>query len=294
MPFTDRADAGRRLAGCLQRFRDEDVVVLGLPRGGVPVAYEVAQRLGAPLDVIVVRKLGVPFQPELAMGAIGEGGVRIIDDDLVSRALVSDEELAAVEARERAELERRARRFRGGGPRTPLAERTVIVVDDGVATGSTARAACGAARAQGAARVVLAVPLGPPDSIAELRADADEVVCPETHRWLVAIGQFYADFAQVSDEDVIGLLARAGAKSAAAAGAPQPVPTAADDPPVWDEDVAVDAGLVRLVAHLSVPEHARGAVIFVHGSGSSSHSPATATSPRSSIGPGWPRCCSTC
>jgi putative phosphoribosyl transferase len=273
MPFTDRADAGRRLAGCLQRFRDEDVVVLGLPRGGVPVAYEVAERLGVPLDVIVVRKLGVPFQPELAMGAIGEGGVRIIDDDLVSRTLVSDEELAAVEARERAELERRARRFRGGGPRTPLAGRTVIVVDDGVATGSTARAACGVARAQGAARVVLAVPLGPPDSIAELRADADEVVCLETHRWLVAIGQFYADFSQVSDEEVIGLLARAGAKSAAAAGAPQPVPTAADDPPVRDEDVAVDAGLVRLVAHLSIPEHALGAVIFVHGSGSSRHSP---------------------
>jgi putative phosphoribosyl transferase len=273
MPFADRADAGRRLAEQLERFRGEDVVVLGLPRGGVPVAFEVARALGAPLDVIVVRKLGLPFQPELAMGAIGEGGVRIVDRDLVRRTLVSDEELAAVEAGERAELDRRARRFRGDRPPTPLAGRTAIVVDDGVATGSTARAACQVARAQGAARLVLAVPVGPPDSIAGLRAVADKVVCLEAHRWFVAIGQFYADFSQTPDEEVLDLLERAAAVPAAAAASPHPSTAAAADPPVRDEEVEVAAGPVPLAGHLTVPEQALGAVVFAHGSGSSRHSP---------------------
>jgi putative phosphoribosyl transferase len=202
------------------RFRRADAAVLGLPRGGVPVAFEVARALGAPLDVIVVRKLGLPSQPELAMGAIGEGGVRTVDRALVRRALVSDEELAAVEARERAELDRRARHLRGDRGPVPLAGRTAIVVDDGVATGSTARAACQVARAQGAAHVVLGVPVGPPDSIAELEAgdDIDEVVCFEIHPLFVAIGQFYADFTQTSDDEVLDLLTRA------AAGAPAPRP----------------------------------------------------------------------
>src|SRR5690606_13759866 len=142
MFFADRVDAGRRLASRLQHLRDESVVVLGLPRGGVPVASEVARALDAPLDVIVVRKLGVPFQPELGMGAIGEDGVRIIIDEIVRMAGVSISELAAVETRERAELERRAQRFRGGRPRAALAGRTAVIVDDGIATGSTARAAC--------------------------------------------------------------------------------------------------------------------------------------------------------
>jgi putative phosphoribosyl transferase len=270
MPFADRSDAGRRLADRLEQFRGEDVVVLGLPRGGVPVASEVAQALGAPLDVIVVRKLGLPFQPELAMGAIGEGGVRIVDRDLIRRALVSDEELAAVEASERAELDRRARRFRGDRTPAPLAGRTAIVVDDGVATGSTARAACQVARARGAARVVLAVPVGPPDSITELSAVADEVVCLETHTWFAAIGQFYADFSQTPDEEVLDLLERAAAGPAAAAPSPR---SAAADPPVRDEEVEVAAGPVHLAGRLTVPEHPIGAVVFAHGSGSSRHSP---------------------
>jgi putative phosphoribosyl transferase len=258
------------LADRLEHFRGEDVVVLGLPRGGVPVAFEVARALGAPLDVIVVRKLGLPFQPELAMGAIGEGGVRIVDRALVRLARVSDEELAAVEASERAELDRRARRFRGHRAPAPLAGRTVIVVDDGVATGSTARAACQVARARGAARVVLAVPVAPPDSITELSAVADEVVCLETHALFLAIGRFYADFSQTPDEEVLDLLERATAGPAAAPPSPR---SAAADPPVRDEDVEVAAGPVHLGGHLTIPERPIGAVMFVHGSGSSRHSP---------------------
>ena len=206
MVFANRADAGRRLAARLLDLRDKRVVVLGLPRGGVPVAFEVARALGAPLDVIVVRKLGVPFQPELGMGAIGEDGVRVINREVVRAAGVSAGELAAVEARERAELERRARRFRGGRPRQPLDGRVAVVVDDGIATGSTARAACQVARLQGAARVVLAVPVAPPGWEARIGAVADELVAVETPAPFFAIGQFYADFTQTTDDEVAGCL----------------------------------------------------------------------------------------
>ncbi|MBX6386121.1 MAG: phosphoribosyltransferase [Microbispora sp.] len=187
----------------------EDAVVLGLPRGGVPVAFQVARALGAPLDVIVVRKLGVPYQPELGFGAIGEGGVRVVNPDVVRLANVTREEMAAVERAERAELERRARRFRGDRKPVDLAGRTVIIVDDGIATGGTARAACQVARAQGAARVVLAVPVGAPETIASLRRDADEVVCLETPDHFYAIGAWYEDFSQTSDEDVVECLRQA-------------------------------------------------------------------------------------
>lgn len=163
MLFINRVDAGRRLGERLQHLRGDNVVVVGLPRGGVPVASEVARVLGAPLDVIVVRKLGVPFQPELGMGAIGEGGVRVLNEALVGSAGVTPDELAAVERRERAELDRRIRRYRGGRLGVSLAGRTVVIIDDGIATGSTARAACRVVRAQGAARVVLAVPVAPRD-----------------------------------------------------------------------------------------------------------------------------------
>ncbi len=182
MLFIDRVDAARQLGEKLRGYAGKDVVVVGLPRGGVPVAYEVAAALGAPLDVIVVRKLGIPFQPELAMGAVGEGGVTIISDWLVHEARVSEQELAAVEKRERDEVERRARQFRRGRPALPLAGRTVIVVDDGIATGSTAHAACQVARAQGARRVILAVPVGPDGVADRLGPDADEVICLQTRR----------------------------------------------------------------------------------------------------------------
>jgi predicted phosphoribosyltransferase len=204
--FADRADAGEQLAERLLHLRDEDVIVLGLPRGGVPVAFEVARALGAPLDVIVVRKLGVPRQPELGMGAIGEDGARIINRDVLSAAGATEGDLAAVEQRERVELERRARRYRGDHPRIPLTGRTVIVVDDGIATGSTARAACHVARAHGATHVVLAVPIAPRDWYHRIGDDADELVCVETVRAFFAIGQFYDDFSQTSDAEVVSCL----------------------------------------------------------------------------------------
>ncbi len=269
MMFVDRVDAGRRLAARLEHLRGAPVVVLGLPRGGVPVAGEVAAALGAPLDVIVVRKLGVPFQPELAMGAIGEGGVRVLNAQIVRMAGVSEGELATVEARERAELDRRARRFRGDRPPVQLAGRTAVVVDDGIATGSTARAACQVARAQGAAKVVLAVPVAPPGWQARIGPDADELICLATPAMFFAIGQFYDDFSQTTDEEVSACLERA------ADGVPVSAMTGArvDDPPTRDEEVEVEAGLVRLGGHLTLPEHAVGVVVFAHGSGSSRHSP---------------------
>ena len=192
MMFADRDDAGRQLAARLGHLRGEPVVVLGLPRGGVPVAFQVAQTLGSPLDVIVVRKLGVPFQPELAMGAVGEGGVRVINRQVVHGARVSQDELAAVQAREQAAVEARAARYRARWPRLPLNGRVAVVVDDGIATGATARAACQIARAHGAARVVLAVPVAPPGWQANIGADADELVCARTPREFFVIGELYA------------------------------------------------------------------------------------------------------
>jgi putative phosphoribosyl transferase len=162
--FLDRLDAGQRLGERLSSLRGPDIVVLGLPRGGVPVAFEVARVLGAPLDVLVVRKLGVPFQPELAMGAIGEDGALVLNHGVMQQIQISRSKFVAIEQRERAELESQATRYRNGYPRISLVGRTAVVVDDGIATGSTARAACRVARAQHAARVVLAVPVAPPSS----------------------------------------------------------------------------------------------------------------------------------
>jgi putative phosphoribosyl transferase len=207
--FANRADAGRRLAEkCPRAAMGETVVVLGLPRGGVPVAYEVATALAAPLDIIVVRKLGVPFRPELAMGAIGEGDVRIVNHDVVRHAGVTAAEFEAVETRERAELARRASRFRGHHDRRPLRGCTALIVDDGIATGSTVRAACQVARAEGAARVIVAAPIAPPSAVDKLGAVADEVIVLAKPRSLMAIGQFYDDFSQTSDTQVVRLLER--------------------------------------------------------------------------------------
>jgi putative phosphoribosyl transferase len=261
MPFLDRADAGRRLAGLLASRpgieRGAGIVVLGLPRGGIPVGYEIARALDAPLDVILVRKIGLPAQPELAMGAIGEDGVRVVNDEVIEAEHVSGQEFAGVEEQERAELSRRADRYRAGHPRVPLTGKTAIVVDDGIATGSTARAACQVARAHGAARVVLAVPVAPPSSIEALASVADEVVCVEVPEPFLAIGQWYRDFAQTSDEEVVALLDRArdGAQGEEA------------------RDVIVMAGTVPLPGRLDVPAGARGVVVFAHGSGSGRTSP---------------------
>ena len=206
MLFVDRQDAGRLLGERLNLLRGHDVVVLGLPRGGVPVAAEVARALDAPLDVIVVRKLGVPSQPELGVGAIGEGDVQIINPEVQAAARISDDEISAIERHERSELERRAVRFRGGRPAVTLKGRTVVIVDDGIATGSTARAACQVARARGAARVVLAVPVAPSDTVARVAGDADRVVCLYSPADFYAIGQYYRDFNQTTDDEVVRLL----------------------------------------------------------------------------------------
>ena len=207
--FKDRADAGRQLAQRVAFLRGQDVVVLGLPRGGVPVAFEVAEALQAPLDVLVVRKLGVPFQPELAFGAIGEGGVRVINESVVREANLSDEDMAAVEKQQRAEVQCRSQRFRQGREQISLAGRVAVIVDDGIATGATAKAACQVARAQGASRVVLAVPIGAADTAEELAPYADAVVCLHAPEFFYAVGQGYRNFTQTSDDEVVALLDRA-------------------------------------------------------------------------------------
>jgi putative phosphoribosyl transferase len=209
MIFKDRTDAGGRLAERLKHLRGEDLVVLGLPRGGVPVAFEVATALDAPLDVIVVRKLPVPYQPELALGAIGEGDVRVLDERITGQVRLPAEDIAEIENAQRAELLRRVEMFRAGQERIALTGRTALVVDDGLATGSTARAACRVARAQGAARVVLAVPVGAAEAVSMLRQDADDVVCLETPARFMAVGQWYGDFRQTPDREVADLLDRA-------------------------------------------------------------------------------------
>jgi putative phosphoribosyl transferase len=208
VPFRDRVDAGQQLAARLGHLSGPDVVVLGLPRGGVPVAAEVARALGAPLDVIGVRKLGVPGQPELAMGAVGEGGVVVRVEGVVRAAAVPPETFAEVQHREGAELARRLGHLRTVRPAVPLAGRTVVVVDDGIATGSTARAACAVVRAQGAARVVLAVPVIACDAAEALAAEVDELAYVLAPVRFGAVGRHYADFGQTRDDEVVDLLRR--------------------------------------------------------------------------------------
>jgi putative phosphoribosyl transferase len=207
--FRNRADAGRQLAAVLARRGLEAPVVLGLPRGGVAVGFEVAHALDAPLDVILVRKIGVPFQPELAMGALGEGGVVVVNEAVLASTGLSPEAFEAVRRTEEVELARRAAAYRGDRPPVEIAGRTVLIVDDGVATGSTARAACSVARAAATARTVLAVPVGPPGTAVSFADAADEVVCLTTPRDFFAIGEAYLDFSPTTDAEVVALLARA-------------------------------------------------------------------------------------
>lgn len=219
MIFRDRQDAGRRLARLLSRYgKKPDVLVLALPRGGVPVGFEVAAALEAPLDVFLVRKLGAPGQPELAMGAIASGGLRVLDRNLVARLGVSAAEVAQVEARELRELERRERAYRGDRPAPRVGGRTVILVDDGVATGASLKAAIGALREQDPAAIVAAVPVAPPSTRRALEALADDVVCVATPEPFLAVGNFYDDFGETGDEEVRELLARAARR--APGGAP--------------------------------------------------------------------------
>jgi len=210
MPFRNRVEAGTRLAQALTRYRGHDVVVLALPRGGVPVAAEVARSLGADLDLILVRKIGVPTQPELAMGAVVDGPSPLVvrNEDVISISGISDAEFNAVCDAERAEIERRRKRYLGGRVPVEVTGRIAIVIDDGVATGATTRAALRATRLRRPKTLVLAVPVAPTDAVAAMRREADEVVCLEDYDSFGAIGLYYADFRQISDDEVIATLAR--------------------------------------------------------------------------------------
>ena len=259
--YADRHAAGRALAERLSSLTIEDPVVLGLARGGVPVAYEVAQALGAPLDVLVVRKIGAPGNPEYGIGAIAEGGVRVLNYEALRDLLVSVEELETAAARERAEVEARVKRYRGERPAVEVTGRTVIVVDDGLATGGTARAALRAIRARAPRKLVLAVPVGSPDTVESLRAEADEVVCLLQPEEMWAVGLWYQHFEPTSDSEIIRLLT---------GDAADPPPRAATS--AREVQILV-GGQARVAGDLVVPDPAHGLVIFAHGSGSSRHSP---------------------
>jgi putative phosphoribosyl transferase len=208
--FMDRTDAGRRLAAALSGYAHRpDVLVLALPRGGVPVAFEVARALDVPLDIFIVRKLGVPGHEELAMGAIASGGVRLVDEAIVRQLPISEQDIEAVAKAEQTELERRERQYRGARPLPDVAGRTVILVDDGLATGATMRVAVAALRQEHPARIVVAVPVAPPETCATLRREADEVVCAVIPEPFHAVGLWYEDFTQTTDDEVHDLLERA-------------------------------------------------------------------------------------
>jgi len=214
MPFRDRLVAGRRLAGRLKKYAGENLIIFALPRGGAPVGAQIAAALNAPLDLILVRKIGVPGQPELAMGAIADGKRPTIvkNEDVIAMADVTGEEFNAVCDRELAEIERRRSLYLGGRARLDAHGRVAIIVDDGIATGATTRAALRAIRAESPKKLILATPVAPPDAIEALRREADEIICLEIHADFRAIGFFYADFRQVADDEVITLLNQYGPK----------------------------------------------------------------------------------
>lgn len=306
--FRDRRQAGRRLAAELRArgVAGPGVVVLGLPQGGVPVAFEVALALDAPLDIVLVRKLGVPFQPDLALGAVGEDGIEVVDHDVLRATGIDPDEVPILARHARATLDRLAVHVLGDHHHPPLDGRTAVVVDDGIATGSTALAACLVARARGAARIVLAVPVAAPSSLTALADVADRVVCLETPRAFLAVGQCYEDFTQVSDQEVAALLHQAavrvprpaGEERPAPAGDAQPAPAGGGRPaspappgprsgpaggvrPARREEmpgagrrgVRVDVGSVHLAGLLTEPAGGSGLVVFAHGGGSGRFSP---------------------
>jgi predicted phosphoribosyltransferase len=207
MSYKDRRDAGRKLAGDLAEYKQSDsVIVLAIPRGGVILGYEVAMALNAPLDVIIPRKIGAPGNPELAVGAVTEDGARVLNEEIVNMLGISKNYLEEITEREIAEIRRRALIYREGRSSPNLEHKTVIIVDDGLATGATMKAAIKSVRERKASRIVVAVPVAPPDTIRQLSKQADKTVCPVVYEPFYAIGQFYTDFDQVSDEEVVQLL----------------------------------------------------------------------------------------
>ena len=215
MLYRDRREAGRQLAAKLAAYAGRpDVLVLALPRGGVPVAYEVARGLAAPLDIFLVRKLGLPGHEESAMGAVASGGIRVLNEEVVQALRIPEEVIDEVAALELEELERRDRLYRGDRPPPDVRGRTVILIDDGLATGSTMRAAIAALRQQHPARIVVAVPVGAPETCAEFQDEADEAICALTPDPFYAVGLWYGDFTQTTDEEVRDLLEQAGAEHA--------------------------------------------------------------------------------
>jgi putative phosphoribosyl transferase len=261
--FRDRHEAGRRLADRLASYTLPHPLILGLPRGGVPLAADVADALGADLDVLVVRKLGAPGNPEYAIGAVGEDGAVVVDHSATRALRVTRDQLDRIADAEGREIKRRVSAYRGGSRRLGVAGRNVIIVDDGLATGSTAAAAVRVARHLGAAHITVAVPVGSVQAVDWLRGMADSVLCLETPEPFYAVGQHYADFAQVPDEDVIAIL-RAH---------PRRDNCGRDDSGSVDEEVQISCEGLRLPGHLTIPDTAHGIVLFAHGSGSSRLSP---------------------
>lgn len=263
--YRDRVDAGRRLAAELREYADRpDVLILALPRGGVPVAFEVARALHLPLDVFVVRKLGLPHHPELAMGAIASGGIRVLHRDTIRRFGVTDAELAAATMAEERELDRRERQYRGSRTFPAVHGRTVILIDDGLATGATMTAAVSALRAQAPQKLVVAVPVAARETCAAIEELVDEIVCVVAPERFHSVGLWYEDFAQTTDAEVHELLEEA-------AHGPQPV--APRHAAAREHPVHVETDGVSLEGTLAVPSNAVGVVLFAHGSGSSRHSP---------------------
>lgn len=269
MLFRDRIDAGRRLAVALLRYRDEAPIVLGLLRGGVPVAYEVARALKAPLDVWVVRKIGAPGHEELGLGAIAEGNETYLNEDLMAEIGVTDDDIAEIVDHKAAELKERVKRFRQGRPPPDIDGRTVILVDDGIATGGTVHAAIRAIRRRKPRRLILAVPVAAASTLESLRPELDEVVCLDVDPYLTSIGAYYEDFRQTTDVDVATLLERArGGYGRAEDSEGQPADAREE------EEIAVEIEIdgVNLNGNLTIPDGATGLVLFAHGSGSSRYS----------------------
>ncbi|MBI3802135.1 MAG: phosphoribosyltransferase [Nitrospirae bacterium] len=267
MLFKDREEAGRRLSERLAPLRKENPVVFALPRGGVPVAYEVARALGAPMDVMVARKLGAPGRPEFGIGAIAPGGIRILNPEAIRMLHLSEPEIEAIIAQEERELERRLRRFRGGRFISEIEGRTVILVDDGLATGVTAQAAIRALRRAQPQRMIYAAPVCASETAQSLTSEADEVVCLEIPGYFGAVSLWYRNFDQTSDSEVIALLDRAR-REAAVRGAGRGI-----DPKGEARRVAIAIGPILLEGDLRIPAGAKGLILFAHGSGSSRFNP---------------------